>query len=79
MNWNVLENYKKFMGYMLSQNLNLKKFPLCVSDADSKLETTQRKVKFAEALSEEKDPNSATYTVRLNDSTIDLIRKFDPS
>jgi len=77
MNWNVLENYKKFIEYLLGHNINMKKFPLCVSDADSKLESTRQKAKFAEILSEEKDSNSATYTVRLNDSTIDLIRKFD--
>jgi hypothetical protein len=76
-NWNETENYKKFIEYLLNQNLSMKKFPLCVSDGDSKIESTQQKVKFAEVLSEEKDPNSATYTVRLNDSTIDLIRKFD--
>lgn len=75
--WNVSENYKKFIDYLLKQNLNMKKFPLCVSDADSQLESTQKKVKFAEVLSEEKDPKSETYTVRLNDSTIELIRKFD--
>ena len=77
MNWNVTDNYKKFIDYLLNQNLNMKKFPLCVSDADSKLESTQQKVKFAEVLSEEKDPKSETYTVRLNDSTIELIRQFD--
>ena len=49
--WNVSENYKKFIDYLLKQNLNMKKFPLCVSDADSQLESTQKKVKFAEVLS----------------------------
>jgi hypothetical protein len=77
MDWNVTENYKKFIDYLLNQNLNMKKFALCVSDGDSKIESVQQKVKFAEVLSEEKDPKSATYTVRLNDSTIDLIRKFN--
>jgi hypothetical protein len=52
--WNNTESYKKFIDYLLNQNLSMKKFPLCVSDSDSE-----------------------TYTVRLNDSTIDLIRKFD--
>jgi len=76
MDWNETGNYKKFIDYLLNQNLNMKKFPLCVSDGDSVEEKTRHKVKFAEILSEEKNPQSATYTIRLNDSTIDLIRKF---
>ena len=36
------------------------------------------KTKFTELLSEEKNtnPNAATYTIKLNDKSIDLIRKF---
>ncbi|HUT07168.1 MAG TPA: hypothetical protein VMW74_10855 [Nitrosopumilaceae archaeon] len=73
--WNEAENYKQFIDYLQNQNLNMKKFPLCVSDQN--LESAQAKSKFAEILSESKDPNCATFTVRMNDSTIDLIRKFD--
>ncbi len=58
--WNETESYKKFIGYLLNQNLNMKKFPLCVSETDSKLESAQEKVKFAEILSEAKDPNCET-------------------
>jgi len=75
--WNDTESYKKFIDYLLNQNLSMKKFPLCVSDSDSQLESAREKAKFAEILSETKEPNCETYTVRLNDSTIDLIRKFD--
>ena len=76
-NWNETESYKKFIDYLLNQNLSMKKFPLCVSDSDSQLESDRAKAKFAEILSETKAPNCETYTVRLNDSTIELIRKFD--
>ena len=75
--WNETESYKKFIDYLLNQNLNMKKFPLCVSDSDSQLELDRKKAKFSEILSEKKEPNCTTYTVRLNDSTLDLIRKFD--
>ena len=75
--WKNTESYKKFIDYLLNQNLSMKKFPLCVSDSDSQLESDREKAKFAEILSETKEPNCETYTVRLNDSTIDLIRKFD--
>ena len=76
-NWNETESYKKFIDYLINQNLSMKKFPLCVSDSDSQLESDRAKAKFAEILSETKAPNCETYTVRLNDSTIDIIRKFD--
>ena len=74
--WDEPENYKKFVKYLLNQNLQMKKFPLCISDAESTLEISQKKAKFAELLSEENDPKSSTYTVRLNDSTMELIRNF---
>ncbi len=40
--------------------------------------TEEKKTKFADILAETKDsdPNTATYTIRLDDTTIDLIRKF---
>ena len=75
--WNETESYKKFIDYLLDKNFNMKKFPLCVSDSDSQLESAREKAKFAEILSEEKEKNCATYTIRLNDSAIDLIRKFN--
>jgi len=78
-NWNETKNYKKFIDYLLNQNLGMKKFPLCVSESDPNLESTQEKGKFAEVLSESNEPNCATYTIRLNNSAIDLIRKFDLS
>lgn len=77
LNWNVPDNYKKFIDYLLKQKINMKKFPLCVSDSESELELSKQKVKFAETLSEDKNSQSETYTIRLNDSTIDVIRKFN--
>ena len=74
--WNDLENYKKFIDYLSGQNLNMKKFPLCVTEADLTPEDKE-KTKFAEILSESTDPKSSTYTIKLNDSTIDVIRKFE--
>ncbi|MCE9653215.1 MAG: hypothetical protein K8Q89_09240 [Nitrosarchaeum sp.] len=71
--WSNTENYKKFISYLLKNNLNLKAFSLCAHEAGA---TEQEKTKFADALSELKDPNAATYTIKLNDSTLDVIRKF---
>ncbi|MDH3611106.1 MAG: hypothetical protein OEM79_05020 [Nitrosopumilus sp.] len=75
--WSEPENYKKFIDYLQNQNLSMKKFPLCVNESDLTLESAQEKANLAEILSESKDPNSATFTVRLNDSVIEIIRKFE--
>jgi hypothetical protein len=71
--WSNPENYKKFISYLLKNNLNLKAFSLCAHEAGA---TEQEKTKFADALSDSKDPNAATYTIKLNDVTLDIIRKF---
>ena len=71
--WADTEKYKKFISYLLKNNLNLKAFSLCAHEAGA---TEQEKTKFADALSESKDPNAATYTIKLNDATLDVIRKF---
>ena len=73
-NWNEADAYKKFIDYLQTQDINMKKFPLCVNESDN---TSPEEVKFAELLSESKDPNHATFTVKLSDSTIDKIRNFD--
>lgn len=74
--WYETENYKKFIGFLFQNNLNLKKFPLCVKETGGMYERGKDKTKFAEILAESTDPNAAAYTVKLNDSTIELIRKF---
>ncbi len=73
--WNNTENYKKFISYLLKNNLQLKAFNLCAHEAGA---TEEEKTKFTELLSDEKNtnPNAATYTIKLNEKSIDLIRKF---
>ena len=73
--WNNTENYKKFISYLLKNNLQLKAFNLCAHEAGA---VEEEKTKFVELLAEEKNtnPNAATYTIKLNDSSIGLIRKF---
>jgi len=73
-NWTNPEEYKKFIAYLLKNNLNLKEFNLCTHEAGA---TEEEKTKFAETLSETKeDPNSLTYTIRLTDSALNLIRSY---
>ena len=73
--WYNTENYKKFITYLLKNNLHLKAFNLCAHEAGA---TEEKKTKFADLLAETKnsDPNSATYTIKLNDNTIQVIRNF---
>jgi len=74
--WNSIENYKKFISYLLKNNLQLKAFNLCAHDAGA---VEVEKTKFTELLAEEKNtnPNAATYTIKLNDKSLTLIRKFN--
>ncbi len=73
--WFNTKNYKKFIAYLLKNNLHLKSFILCSHEEG---ETEEKKSKFADLLAEtrDSDPNAATYTIKLNDVSIDLIRKF---
>jgi len=72
--WTNPEDYKKFISHLLKNNLNLKAFNLCAHEAGA---TENDKVKFTEILAETKDdPNSLTYTIKLNDSTLNIIRSY---
>ncbi len=72
--WENPENYKKFIAHLLKNNLNLKAFNLCAHEAGA---TEDQKVRFTEILAKTKeDPNSLTYTIKLNDSALNIIRSF---
>ena len=77
LDWFNIENYKKFISYLLKNNLQMKAFNLCAHEAGA---TEEIKTKFADTLAETKDsdPNTATYTIKLSKDTIDLIREFTP-
>lgn len=72
--WTIPDDYRKFIAYLLKNNLNLKAFNLCAHEAGA---TDETKTQFAEALAQTKDdPNSLNYTIRLNNSAIELIRRY---
>jgi len=75
--WYETENYKKFIAYLRNSQLKMQKFPLCVKESGGMYERGRDKTKFAEILAESEDPNSAAYTLKLNDDAIGLIRKFE--
>jgi len=73
--WNSTDDYKKFIAHLLKNNLNLKAFNLCAHEAGA---TEDEKTKFTEILAETKeDPNSLTYTVKLNDAALGIIRSYN--
>lgn len=72
--WTNPEDYRGFISHLLKNNLNLKAFNLCAHEAGA---TEEEKTKFAETLAETKDdPNSLTYTVKLSDSALGIIRSY---
>ena len=75
LDWFNIESYKKFISYLLKNNLQMKAFNLCAHEAGA---TEEKKTKFDDILAETKDsdPNTATYTIKLNKDTVDLIREF---
>ena len=74
--WNSTEIYRKFIAYLLKTSLTMKKFPLCIKESGGNYERGQDKTEFAEKLSESNDENSAVYTIKLNDTAMNIIREF---
>ena len=72
--WNDTVEYRRFIAYLLQNKINLKSFNLCSHEAGA---VEEEKTKFAEQLAENRDdPNSQTYTIKLVDKTINMIRAF---
>ena len=75
--WFDTENYKKFIAFLLKNNLNMKQMPICFDESDKASQDGHSKKVFANNLAAFNDENSSCYSIKLNDSTIELIRKFD--
>lgn len=75
--WFDTENYKKFISFLQKNNLSMKKIPICFDESDTASYGGHSKKVFANKLAEINDDQSACYTIKLNDATIDLIRKFE--
>jgi len=74
--WNSTETYRKFIAYLLKTSLTMKKFPLCIKESGGNFERGHDKTEFGEKLSESNDENSAVYTIKLNDTAMNIIREF---
>jgi len=75
--WFDTENYKKFIAFLLKNNLNMKQMSICFDESDKASEGGHSKKVFANKLAAFNDENSSCYSIKLNDGNIDLIRKFD--
>jgi len=75
--WFDTENYKKFIAFLLKNNLNMKQMSICFDESDKASEGGHSKKVFANKLAAFKDENSSCYSIKLNDGNIELIRKFD--
>lgn len=75
--WFDTENYKKFIAFLLQNNLNMKQIPICFDESDAASYGGHSKKVFANKLAAFKDPNSVCYSIKLNDANIELIRKFN--
>ena len=75
--WRDPEGYKRFVSYLRGRGLGLRAFTLCAHDAGAE---EKEKADLAEKLAGERDadPNAATYTVRLTDEAMGVIRGFSP-
>lgn len=74
--WNNADGYKKFISYLRKNNLGLKMFTLCAHEAGA---VDQEKTDFVDGLAQikDRDPDAATYTIRLTDGAMDILRSFE--
>ena len=74
--WYDTENYKKFIAFLLQNNLNMKQMNICFDESDTASYGGHSKKVFANKLAALNDENSSCYSIKLNDSALELIRKF---
>ena len=74
--WYETANYQKFISFLRKNNLNMKQMPICFDESDKASEDGHSKKVFANKLAEIGDEDSFCYAIKLNDSNIELIRKF---
>jgi len=74
--WFVPENYKKFIAFLLENNLKMKQMTICFDESDTASYGGHSKKVFANNLAAINDETSFCYSIKLNDNAIELIRKF---
>ena len=75
--WVNTDNYQKFIAFLLKNELSLKQMTICFDESDNARYGGHSKKVFANNLAAINDVNSHCYSIKLKDSAIELIRKFD--
>jgi hypothetical protein len=75
--WDKIDDYQKFVSYLLQNSIKMKKFPLCIKESGGMYERGKDKTKFAEDLSQLTEENAAAYTIKLSDDVVNMIRNFN--
>jgi len=75
--WVNTDNYQKFIAFLLKNELNMKQMTICFDESDNASYGGHSKKVFANNLAAINDVNSHCYSIKLKDSAIELIRKFE--
>lgn len=74
--WYDIDAYRHFMSFLMSENIKMQKFPLCIKESGGMYERGRDKVKFLEDLSHLSSNDAGAYTIKLSTDILSLIRSF---
>ena len=76
--WYNLESYRMFISHLLSKQVKMEKFPLCIKESGGMYERGRDKAKFLEELSKFSTTDASAYTMKLSPGNVAVIRSFNP-
>ena len=76
LDWVDTDNYKKFIAFLLKNELKMKQMSICFDESDTASYGGHSKKVFANKLAAINVETSFCYSIKLNDAAIELIRKF---
>jgi len=76
LDWVDTDNYKKFITFLLKNELKMKQMSICFDESDTASYGGHSKKVFANKLAAINDETSFCYSIKLNDAAIELVRKF---
>jgi hypothetical protein len=73
--WYSVDGYRAFIRYLLSKNVKMNRFPLCVKETGT-YERSRDKVSLLDELSKLNTQDAQVYIVKLDEETLKIIREF---
>ncbi len=73
--WYNVDGYRAFIRYLLSKNVKMDRFPLCVKETGT-YERSRDKVALLDELSKLNTQDAQVYIVKLDENTLNVIRGF---